>query len=92
MFLHHASNRKSHYIIKIASYAFDADHTDPFLNGIGAGFVEGFLGVDVPLDFLVRKVFEKHFGLNGFGEFSMFCLAQYRIAGEDLMGLSAELS
>ena len=54
---------EAHNIVVAAFDARDADHAYPLLDAVGAGLVEGTVGVDIMGDFVVGKVAEEDVGL-----------------------------
>ena len=59
--LHHAAYRQAHNIIKIAGDGFYTGHANPFLYGVGAGLVVGFVFFYIKTN-LVECKFMKAYG------------------------------
>ena len=63
----HSADGQPHDIIKITFDAADADHANPFLDGIRAGFVKGLVAVDIAFDLGGCQVVEPDRGRVGEG-------------------------
>src|SRR5580704_17399204 len=80
---HNSADGQTHDVIEIAFDTADADDTDPFLDGIGAGFVEGVITIDITLD-LGRCQVVKPDG-SSVGKSKCLLLVQQSDTGDDLV-------
>jgi len=53
---------EAHHVVEGAAHLADTDAADPLLHTVGAGFVEGLVGVDIVLYHLVAQGFEDDVG------------------------------
>ena len=86
--LDYLANRQTHDVGVGAADTPDQKRTQS-LNGIGAGFVKWFAGMDIPFDFSIGQMFELHIGGNRSQPDMFPGNAAYADAGIDLMDLAA---
>ena len=59
--LYNTAHRQSHYIIEIAFHPFDTYNAYPFLYGVGTGFIERLVFINIKSDLADGKVMKHHF-------------------------------
>lgn len=82
-------HREAHHIIETAVDRSDSGATNPFLNAIGAGFVEGAVFVDIPFYFLAGNGGKSNF--RACGEADYFILGSQTHAGSNSVGAILKL-